>query len=156
MSKLEDLDPFPKTEKAAEVKGKESRGSQIIKTELDTMNNVRYDVMHNFFGDEVAAIAPSLQKNWMCGYVTYPDGCPLPKEVDDEVGGEVDVHGGVTYTRKNKDGSYTYGFDCGHAGDGDSPRANDPAWVLAEAKRMHKDIMRLKKEWEEEHAKEAK
>jgi hypothetical protein len=152
MPKLDDVDPFPERRKPQEGE----RGSQIIKTELDRDNNVRFDVMHSFFGDEVVAIASSIPKNWLCGYVTFPDGCPLPKEMDDDTEGTVSVHGGVTYRSGNRDGSYTYGFDCVHHGDGASAHTNDPAWVLAESKRLYKDIMRLKKEWEEEHAKEKK
>jgi hypothetical protein len=78
--------------------------------------------------------------------VTFPDGCPLPDGADAE---EAYVHGGVTYQKENEDGSYTYGFDCAHVDDGASARSNSPRWVLDEAKRLYKEIMRIKKEIEQ-------
>lgn len=147
--RLENADPFPWLREEPERVTKEGRGTQIIKTELDHENNVRYDVVHNFFGDDIAVIAPSIQKNWLCGYVTFPDGCPLPEEVNSDIEGEANVHGGVTYSRRNEDGSYTYGFDCAHAGDDTSARANDPTWALDEAKRLYAEVIRIKKESEQ-------
>ena len=150
MSRLEEVNPFPWVdEEPQHPRRRDSKGSKIIKTELDHDLGVRYDVIHNFFGDEVVTIAPSIQKNWLCGYVTFPDGCPLPPEVNSGVEGEANVHGGVTYSTENKDGSYTYGFDCAHLDDGASARSNNPEWVLSEAKRLYKEIIRIKKESEQ-------
>jgi len=149
--KLEDVDPFPEMSLPKGSEG--SRGQQIIKTELDQVQNVRFDIVHNFYGDDIAALAPSIQQNWLCGYVTYPGGCPIPPGSDIDVDSYVNVHGGVTYDRGNTDGSHTYGFDCAHAGDSDTACVNDPTWVLNEAKRMHKEIIRLVIEWEEADAK---
>lgn len=46
-----------------------------------------------------------------CGYVT------VPFELSEETIYNITVHGGITYTNHNEDGTYTYGFDCAHAGD---------------------------------------
>lgn len=151
MPKLKDADPFPRTRNPDAKDTGTGRGSDVIKTELDTEDAVRFDVVHNYHGDEVVRIAPHIQKNWLCGYVTYPDGCPVPTEEGVVVSEIANVHGGVTYEKKNADGSYTYGFDCAHVGDGDAARTNDPTWVLSEAKRLHKEITRLKAEWWKRH-----
>jgi hypothetical protein len=50
----------------------------------------------------------------LCGYVKVPDGHPCERLWYDDV--KVDVHGGLTFRCKVKDGSW-FGFDCGHFGD---------------------------------------
>lgn len=51
-----------------------------------------------------------------CGYVTFKK---RPFRETDYHGflTYVPVHGGITYAEENKDGTFTYGFDCAHSGD---------------------------------------
>ena len=64
-------------------------------------------------------------KNHRCGYVESPPAL-VGKDYDNI---NVRVHGGLTYAAPNnpgvvedKSGSYWFGFDCAHAGDGDIER----------------------------------
>lgn len=50
----------------------------------------------------------------LCGYVKVPVGHPCEKLWSDDL--DVEVHGGVTFRGRVKEGSW-FGFDCGHAGD---------------------------------------
>lgn len=50
----------------------------------------------------------------LCGYVKVPTGHPCEPLWYDDI--PVDVHGGITFRCKVKDGSW-FGFDCGHFGD---------------------------------------
>lgn len=76
--------------------------------------------------------------NYYCGYVTFL-GRPVPNDTIDEI----DVHGGVTLIEENEDGSYTYGFDCGHYGDVNQPHLQDLAWVQKECESMAAQILAL-------------
>jgi hypothetical protein len=59
-----------------------------------------------------------------CGYVTVPAGHPAHgKGYDDDLLGNVSVHGGLTYAEPEEDGGWTFGFDCSHYGD-----AGHPEW----------------------------
>jgi hypothetical protein len=51
----------------------------------------------------------------LCGYVRVPEGHPAERKHYDDV--EVDVHGGLTFRCKAKEGGSWFGFDTGHAGD---------------------------------------
>lgn len=65
-----------------------------------------------------------------CGYVLIPDGHPWHAVNDTRDGplGNVDVHGGVTWTGPlDPDDNWWIGFDCAHLGD-----AKDPALMPAE------------------------
>lgn len=50
-----------------------------------------------------------------------------------------DVHGGITYSRKHDDGSFWYGFDCGHCDD--SPEIQDSAYVRAECESLARQVL---------------
>jgi len=50
----------------------------------------------------------------LCGYVQVPKGHPAYGKWYDDV--DVDVHGGLTFAQRTKDGHWL-GFDCGHFGD---------------------------------------
>ena len=51
--------------------------------------------------------------NW-CGYVRLPKGSRITMEQAESA---FEVHGGVTYCRREEDKHLWVGFDCGHAGD---------------------------------------
>lgn len=65
-------------------------------------------------------------QSWRCGYVEVPEGHPYFRcDYDDAPDGRPDlpspedrleVHGGVTYANKSKNG-WEFGFDCCHYGD---------------------------------------
>ena len=60
----------------------------------------------------------------------------------------VDVHGGLTYSRANKDGGWVLGFDCAHAGDARTPDDTngiwrDAAFVAAECRSMADQVQAL-------------
>lgn len=50
-----------------------------------------------------------------CGYVLVPESHPDERKHYDDV--EVDVHGGLTFRCKAKEGGSWFGFDTAHAGD---------------------------------------
>ena len=53
----------------------------------------------------------------LCGYVQVPKGHPLYEMgYGDEPIDNLDVHGGITYSRMEDD-RWWIGFDCAHAGD---------------------------------------
>ena len=70
-------------------------------------------VMHNGLG-------------FRCGYVRVPAGHPWHDRGNDALG-DVDIHGGVTFTETEvgacdcEGGGYWVGFDCSHAGDKPDP-----------------------------------
>ena len=47
-----------------------------------------------------------------CGYVTFPTEIANTIDMYD-----LDVHGGITWSEDNEDGTSTWGFDCAHYGD---------------------------------------
>lgn len=50
-----------------------------------------------------------------------------------------DVHGGITYSRKHKDGTFWYGFDCGHCDD--NPITQDSAYVRRECESLARQLV---------------
>lgn len=67
--------------------------------------------------------------------------CRFPKRPVREAGYQgiltwVPVHGGITFAKEGKDGSFVYGFDCGHSEDEKRPELQDIDWLKAEAERM--------------------
>ena len=53
----------------------------------------------------------------LCGYVIIPEWhAGVNKDMYDEVYGEIEVHGGLTYSDSQPEG-WVIGFDCAHAGD---------------------------------------
>jgi hypothetical protein len=58
---------------------------------------------------------------FLCGYVDIPQSNPFHRDVANGWGigkyTDLDVHGGITFTKNNKDGNVRIGFDCGHLGD---------------------------------------
>ena len=51
----------------------------------------------------------------LCGYVGVPEGHPMFNVPYENV--DVDVHGGLTYSRLRDDGLWWLGFDCAHYDD---------------------------------------
>jgi len=51
----------------------------------------------------------------LCGYVRVPEGHPYDGLEYDDL--RVEVHGGLTFRWKAKEGGMWFGFDCAHAGD---------------------------------------
>ena len=71
----------------------------------------------------------------------YYGYCRFPKPLLQEPGyhgfvNYVPVHGGITLTTHNPDGSVTYGFDCAHSGDSENPLCHDLIWLRTETEKM--------------------
>ena len=66
-----------------------------------------------------------------CGYVSVPAEHPMFGKHYDDV--EVDVHGGLTYS-KAEDGAWCFGYDCAHLDD-----AKDPALMSDEYKKVFRN-----------------
>lgn len=63
----------------------------------------------------------SIQQYWLCGYVVIENNSQLEKyfgiEYSNDIYNFVDVHGGLTYSQREKDKGWVIGFDCNHYGD---------------------------------------
>lgn len=68
---------------------------------------------------------------YYCGYVTFPKR-PLLETSYDGIAAWVDVHGGLTFAEENKDGSFTYGFDCAHVYDERNPLLQNVDYLKTE------------------------
>ena len=141
-ARIDTVNPFPDLSGELDPT---SRTRVIIHTEINRVEGVRFDVMLNQYNDLIRKMVS--QAEWLCGYVTYPDVPPVAADVS--LQDYISVHGGITYDRNNKDGSYTIGFDCAHGDDDRRDYTNDPTWVLAEAKNMHEQIKLLVQERQE-------
>ena len=75
-------------------------------------NNVRFKTPSRLWGE--IKRHPSLLH--LCGYLCIPKAHPIYEWDNDKVEGFFNVHGGVTYLDRNKDG-LKVGFDCAHADD---------------------------------------
>ena len=65
---------------------------------------------------------------WFCGYVRIPEGHPFYKKDYGDLPW-LSVHGGLTYSRMEKDG-WTIGFDCNHYDD--NPLVQDAEYTKSE------------------------
>jgi hypothetical protein len=70
-----------------------------------------------------------------CGYATF-EHRPLQEAGYDGIATWVPVHGGITYAVDKDDKGFTYGFDCGHAGDEHDPKTSNVDWLTTECERM--------------------
>lgn len=70
-----------------------------------------------------------------CGYVNFPKR-PTIEQGYEGILTYVPVHGGITYAAEEKDGTFTYGFDCMHVDDDDDPRCADIDWLTRETELM--------------------
>ena len=93
-------------------------------------------------------------RDHFCGYVTFPKR-PLREKGYDGIATYVPVHGGITFAKPEKNGNFTYGFDCAHSGDyvdygisGFSPPSGHK-WteeeVVVETEKMARGIILAKK-----------
>jgi len=81
-------------------------------------SKIEFDKKHR--GYRIAGLF--VQNSHRCGYIEVPSNHPLYKKDYDEC--DIDVHGGLTYSRdwgkypvKSKNDSWWIGFDCAHSGD---------------------------------------
>ncbi len=84
-----------------------------------------------------------------CGYVRYPKRFTIESGYDGFLT-YVPVHGGLTYTKEDTNGSIVYGFDCAHCDDGGNPLCRDLDWLTAECERMD-TALRLAPEYEKRY-----
>lgn len=75
-----------------------------------------------------------------CGYCRFPSR-PLIEEKYRGFATYVPVHGGITYAKKEEDGTMVYGFDCAHADDDYNPLCKDIDWLMSETEKMAIGIM---------------
>ena len=52
----------------------------------------------------------------LCGYVDVPGGHPWWGKSYEDIA-DAEVHGGLTYSDVEPNGTYRFGFDCAHSGD---------------------------------------
>lgn len=81
-----------------------------------THENFDWAVLHNGMG-------------YRCGYVRVPSGHPWEGKDYNEI--DANVHGGLTYGDRDKDGSWWIGFDCGHYCDARDPSLSMPKPIRA-------------------------
>lgn len=70
-----------------------------------------------------------------CGYATFSMR-PTIEQGYDGILTYVPVHGGITYARRDEDGTFTYGFDCSHCNDEEDPRCRDLDWLTRETEKF--------------------
>ena len=80
-----------------------------------------------------------LRSGHLCGYCTFPSR-PVKEGKYSGLLTYVPVHGGITWAQEEKDGSFTYGFDCAHVGDELVEQHQNVQWVLTHAKAMARFI----------------
>jgi len=121
---------------------------------LAPVDNVTLEIKLISFPEKHLHLLPGPSKTeWYCGYVSFPNGCPLfeqssispegkPEEgyFSDTVS-SIDVHGRVTLAEMEEEG-YIYGFDCNHYGDSskDSP-TNNLNWVIEETWKLYRGLI---------------
>jgi hypothetical protein len=97
-------------------------------TWIDPKTGLWCEVVLNTFG--LPPEQADLDREWWCGYVHVPKGCPNLGD------GNIDVHGGVTYQDDD-----VIGFDTIHAGDEDRGWTKEK--VMAETTRLAAQIARI-------------
>lgn len=77
------------------------------------------------------------------GYITYHKR-PLKEQGYNGIATYIPVHGGLTYAKENKDGSFTYGFDTAHCDSHKYPIDNID-WIKEQIKIIRDGISLCKK-----------
>jgi hypothetical protein len=93
---------------------------------------------------------------YWCGYVIF-DKKPLTTNGYWGFPEEIPAHGGLTYAKEREDGSYCYGFDCGHDGDFCNSKLLDTKWLMQHCKDIAKwitDAIPFDKQWNETDSKD--
>lgn len=108
-------------------------------------------VVKNIFENGIYPLFPDTSEysNWYCGYAVIPEDHPFYGADYDDVEGDVDVHGGLTFSGE-LDGidGFLLGFDCNHYGD--SPEVQDEEYTLSECKRLVDQLIEIdKRNWKE-------
>lgn len=77
-------------------------------------------IVENNLGLEFLKMDRSLFNNiYYCGYAKIDRYILSNPSQSDNIIDRIEVHGGITYSHQEKDGSATYGFDCNHGFDCD-------------------------------------
>ena len=74
-------------------------------------------------------------RGWYCGYCRFPER-PTIEQGYSGILNYVPVHGGITYSAQDDDGTMVYGFDCAHAGDEHRDELFDLDRLSAECEQM--------------------
>jgi hypothetical protein len=77
------------------------------------------------------------------GYITYKKR-PLKESGYYGIVTYIPVHGGITYTKQEEDGSFTYGFDTSHCDSMKYP-IKDIEWIKGQIKVIYNSIKLCKK-----------
>lgn len=77
-----------------------------------------------------------------CGYIYFPKR-PLKEPGYEGIVNYVSVHGGVTYAREEKDGSFCYGFDTSHS-DSEKFPVKDVNWIKEQLTGMKHSLEKAK------------
>lgn len=80
---------------------------------------------------------------WFCGYVNIPQNHPYYHKDYYEIYGEIDVHGGLTFSGSlnNIDG-YWIGFDCNHYDDNHFVQNED--YTTKECRKLINQLIKVK------------
>ncbi len=94
---------------------------------------------------------PLLNDCWYCGYVVVPKTHPFYKKDYDDIYDEIEVHGGLTYSRMvtrefdfgltGEDDEWVIGFDCNHFSD--NPRIQDALYVKGECMELIEQLIKI-------------
>jgi len=79
-------------------------------------------------------------RDHFCGYARLPKR-PVTEDGYHGILTYVPVHGGITYSHTDDDGSTVYGFDCAHLDDEHDPQLRDVEWLFAECERMARAVL---------------
>lgn len=71
------------------------------------------------------------------GYVRFKE-IPL---INTKLQDFVPVHRGISYAEGFADGSYVYGFDTNHVGDGSNPDISSTEWLMNECRKLAKGLI---------------
>ena len=85
--------------------------------------------------------AEAYLSHW-CGYArvpNWPEG--VSTDYNESPIGKLSVHGGVTYTELDGDGSIVVGFDCAHLGDDKDPQKSNEEWLRRETEQMADQLL---------------
>lgn len=87
-------------------------------------------------------IDTGINNTWFCGYAVIPEDHPFYGADYDDVEGDVDVHGGLTFSGElDEIDGFLLGFDCNHFGD--SPEVEDEEYTLSECKRLVDQLIEI-------------
>lgn len=141
MNESNELFYYDYVQKKAEEKVNQERLLYVRR--LWEHDGIRFMLIEHVWSESIKFSGYGLD-DYYCGY------CNLDVELPYDVAElEVNVHGGVTLQRDERDGTHTYGFDCVHAFDEQNPLLRDEEYLVAQCESMAQQIIELGKKYAE-------